>query len=237
MTDSPKTSQQNIIRALIGFVIYLLLNPIILFASAGTTKWNLAWVYSISTIALTVISRIFMIRKFPDLAQERASHRQVEGVKAWDRVLGAIVGLFGNLAILLVAGLDKRLGWSAAVALPISWGAVVIGVGVGFLLGSWAMLENRYFSAVVRIQEDRGHTVCTTGPYRLVRHPGYAGALLFYILTPFILGTLWALIPAALTVAALVIRTALEDKTLQEELEGYIGYTQETRYRLLPGIW
>lgn len=99
------------------------------------------------------------------------------------------------------------------------------------------MLENRYFSAVVRVQEDRGHTVCTTGPYRFVRHPGYAGALLFYLLTPVILGTLWAFLPAVLTSIALVIRTALEDITLQEELEGYNDYAKNTRYRLLPGVW
>ena len=237
MTDSSNTD--NIInpRVLIRFAIYLLLSPIILFISAGTVKWSLAWVYSVTTIVLTVISRIFMIRKYPDLAQERANYRNAEGVKSWDRVLGALVGLYGNIAIFIVAGLDKRFSWSPTIGLQISILAIVIGIGIGFFLGYWAMIENRYFSAVVRIQTDRGHTVCTTGPYHFIRHPGYAGALLVYLLTPLMLGSLWTLIPSVLTSALLLARTALEDKTLQQELEGYVDYAKETRYRLIPGVW
>jgi len=237
MTDSSNTD--NIInpRVLIRFAIYLLLSPIILFISAGTVKWSLAWVYSMTTIVLTVISRIFMIRKYPDLAQERANYRNAEGVKSWDRVLGALVGLYGNIAIFIVAGLDKRFSWSPTIGLQISILAIVIGIGIGFFLGYWAMIENRYFSAVVRIQTDRGHTVCTTGPYHFIRHPGYAGALLVYLLTPLMLGSLWTLIPSVLTSALLLARTALEDKTLQQELEGYVDYAKETRYRLIPGVW
>jgi protein-S-isoprenylcysteine O-methyltransferase Ste14 len=90
---------------------------------------------------------------------------------------------------------------------------------------------------VVRIQEDRDHTVCDTGPYRLIRHPGYAGGILFYLITPIVLNAMWAFIPMGISVAAIVIRTALEDKALQNELEGYQEYTWKTRYRLVPGIW
>ena len=237
MTDSSKTDRIITPRVLIVFAIYLLLSPIILFISAGTMKWSLAWVYSVTTLALTVISRVFMIRKYPDLAQERANYRNAEGVKSWDRILGALVGLYGNIAIFIVAGLDKRFSWSPTIAMHISIVAIVIGIGIGFLLGYWAMIENRYFSAVVRIQNDRGHTVCTTGPYHFIRHPGYAGALLVYLLTPLMLGSLWTLIPSVLTSALLVARTALEDKTLQQELEGYVDYAKETRYRLIPGVW
>jgi protein-S-isoprenylcysteine O-methyltransferase Ste14 len=108
---------------------------------------------------------------------------------------------------------------------------------LGYSLGTWATLVNRFFSAVVRIQRDRGHTVVSSGPYRLIRHPGYAGAVVTSLATPLLLGSLWALIPAVLAVCTLIIRTALEDRTLQEELEGYHDYTARVRYRLLPGVW
>jgi protein-S-isoprenylcysteine O-methyltransferase Ste14 len=104
-------------------------------------------------------------------------------------------------------------------------------------LMTWAMAVNNYFSLVVRIQKDRGHTVVTGGPYHYVRHPGYVGGILFQLGTPLLLGSMWALIPAGLTVLLLVVRTALEDRTLLKELEGYQEYAQQTHYRLLPGLW
>jgi len=237
MTQNSNTPTQKLpIKALIGFGIYLLFAPIILFVSAGTLQWPLAWVFSGMSIILTIISRIVMFRLNPDLAQERGNFRNVEGVKPWDRVLSAIVGLYGNLAILIVAGLDRRNLWSLDVAPAVSWIAIVIGL-LTFAFGTWALVENRFFSAVVRIQTDRGHTVCDTGPYRFVRHPGYLGGTIFYLAMPFILGTLWAMIPAGLTILVTIIRTALEDKTLQEELDGYKEFAQQTRYRLVPFIW
>ena len=105
------------------------------------------------------------------------------------------------------------------------------------MLLTWSMAANAFFSQTVRIQKDRGHTVATGGPYRYVRHPGYAASILFQIATPLILGSVWAFIPCGLTVLLSVVRTALEDRTLLEELPGYAEYAQQTRYRLLPGIW
>ena len=112
---------------------------------------------------------------------------------------------------------------------------IVFVLGMG--LFDWAMLSNRFFSGTVRIQEDRGHTVVADGPYRVVRHPGYVGMIVMFVLPPLVLGSLWALIPAGLAALATVIRTALEDKTLQVELPGYAEYAQRTRYRLLPRVW
>ena len=108
---------------------------------------------------------------------------------------------------------------------------------VGYAIGSWALMENRFFSGVVRIQVERGHQVVTTGPYRWVRHPGYAGALLTYWLTPVLLDSLWTFLPVAAMTVVLIIRTALEDRTLTSELLGYAEYAGRTRFRLLPGIW
>ena len=110
-------------------------------------------------------------------------------------------------------------------------------VALGYALWGWAMASNRYFSGLVRIQKERGHTVSTAGPYRLVRHPGYAGLILWTLATPLALGTLWAFVPAGLTVVAIVVRTALEDSTLRKELAGYDNYARQVRYRLLPGVW
>lgn len=101
----------------------------------------------------------------------------------------------------------------------------------------WAMAANRFFSATVRIQEEHGHSVISQGPYRFVRHPGYTGGIIYQIAVPLVLGSWWALIPSLLAVACFILRTALEDHTLQAELDGYQTYAQRVRYRLLPGVW
>jgi protein-S-isoprenylcysteine O-methyltransferase Ste14 len=108
---------------------------------------------------------------------------------------------------------------------------------LGGLFAQWAAMENAFFSAVVRIQEDRGQTVVTTGPYRYIRHPGYAGGLVFYLSVPIALGSLWALLPVLATLALTLLRTSLEDRTLLLKLKGYPEYASRTRWRLIPGIW
>jgi len=112
---------------------------------------------------------------------------------------------------------------------------IVLAVACAFSL--WAMWTNRFFSSVVRIQTDRGHHVVQGGPYRLIRHPGYVGAILSVLSTAVVLGSLWSLIPAGLTTVLVSVRTALEDATLQRELPGYAEYASKVRYRLLPGVW
>jgi protein-S-isoprenylcysteine O-methyltransferase Ste14 len=107
----------------------------------------------------------------------------------------------------------------------------------GNALGSYALFENRFFSGIVRIQTERGHQVISTGPYRWMRHPGYAGVLLLYLATPIFLDSRWAFLPALFLTVVLLIRTNLEDKALQNELEGYWAYANRVRYRLLPGVW
>jgi len=156
--------------------------------------------------------------------------------KAWDRVLAHLTGPLGSTAMLIVAGLNVRFGWPPQV--PFAWqaaGLVVFVLGMGLM--TWAMIVNNFFSLVVRIQKDRGHTVVSGGPYAYVRHPGYVGGILFQLATPVMLGTLWALIPAGLAACCILVRTALEDKTLQAELDGYKDYAARVRYRLLPGVW
>jgi len=108
---------------------------------------------------------------------------------------------------------------------------------LGYALFLWAMASNAFFAEGVRIQEERGHTVATGGPYRFVRHPGYVGSILATVATPCLLGSPWALIPAIVSGALYVVRTNLEDKTLRQELPGYEQYARQTRHRLLPGVW
>lgn len=202
----------------------------ITFLAAGTLRWPWAWLY-LAAGGVVLLANFALLP--PDLIQERATAR--ENVKTWDRWLGAAM-LVGTLALLVVAGLDKRFSWTAAYADAIHAAALAVWL-LGQGLFTWAMTSNHYFSTRVRIQKERGQQVATGGPYRYVRHPGYVGAILYTTTIPIILGSLWGLIPALLVAVLFVVRTRWEDQTLQSELEGYGDYAQRTRYRLLPGIW
>jgi protein-S-isoprenylcysteine O-methyltransferase Ste14 len=237
MSDKPsKVSPSVDARALIRFLVFMLLYPAVLFLAAGTVRWGWGWAYYaiISLSALT--GRALVLRRNPELLAERATYRTKEDAKQWDKTLMRVVALYGPLITWIVAGLDYRWGWSLEVQPALRWGALAV-VLVGAAFANWAMVANRFFSAVVRIQKDREHQVISDGPYRLVRHPGYAGGVYTWLTAPLMLGALWAYIPALLTMCAIILRTALEDRTLIEELPGYAEYTQRTRYRLFPGVW
>ena len=156
--------------------------------------------------------------------------------KTWDKVLAPLMALSVSYPPVIVAGLDHRLGWSPVFP-PwlIVFGFILISLGYAF--ATWAFMENRFFSSTVRIQTDRGHEVCDSGPYRVVRHPGYAGSTLPLLGIVLALSSVWALVPAAVALIIAVSRTALEDRALQEELPGYRDYAREVRYRLIPGIF
>jgi protein-S-isoprenylcysteine O-methyltransferase Ste14 len=223
-------------KQLLRFLIFALFTPATLFLAAGRWNWVMGWVYVGILAGTAVISRILMACTNPELITERAQSLEKEDVPGWDKAIVIFLAMFGPLAVWIVAGLDERFGWSPEMPLALQVAAVAV-VVLGYLLGAWAMVENKFFSAVIRIQKERGHTVVTGGPYRYVRHPGYVGGIASCFAVPVLLGSLWALIPAGLAVIAVVIRTALEDRTLREELPGYAEYTRRTRYRLLPGVW
>ena len=221
-----------VLRALFFFLAM----PFVPLLVAWRWDWWQGWASAGLAILASAVSRAVALRKNPDLAVERGRGTSGEGTKGWDRVLGPAVALYGSLALSVVAGLDKRFGWPPE--LPVWLNLLGAGlIALGYALGTWAMVVNRFFSSVVRIQKDRGHTVVTTGPYRFVRHPAYSGGALALPAGALLLGSLWALIPASLVAVALVARTALEDRTLSEELPGYADYARQTRYRLFPGIW
>ena len=223
------------LRVIIQLIIVVLVAPFIPLIISGKWSWWQAWAYALVSILGFVVSRIIVNRVHPDLIQERARFLNAKDTKSWDKLLAPLLGL-GTILILVVAGLDKYYDWTSASSLTINLIAL-FGIIFGYSFSSWALVENRFFSGTVRIQTERGHHVISTGPYRIVRHPGYAGGLFGYIFIPLLLNSVWAFIPAILLGIVMVIRTALEDRTLQAELPGYKEYTRKTRYRLLPWIW
>ena len=216
-------------REVLGIVIVVLS----LFLPAGRWDWVMGWALVGIYVAWTAATALLVIPRSPEMLIERATRRK--DMKSWDALILSVIGLT-TLAKHLTAGFDVRFGWTRGLppALPV---AALIVAALGYAVLTWAMAANAFFSLVVRIQEDRGQAVVSSGPYRFVRHPGYVGTLAFELATPIMLGSLWALIAGGLAALLTVVRTALEDRTLLQQLDGYEEYAQRVRYRLLPGIW
>lgn len=223
-------------RRWIGLIVVYLFIPLVLFVCAGDFGWWQAWVYSLIVIAAGVGGRILAEKRHPGLMAERQSIENIQEAKAWDQVLAPLMALSVGFPLVIVAGLDHRFGWSPVFPLWLNMLGIIL-IASGYAFAVWALVENRFFSGVVRIQTDRGHVVCDSGPYRIVRHPGYAGNILPLPGIVLALGSLWTLIPAAVALVIAVIRTVLEDRTLQQELAGYQDYARRVRYRLFPGIY
>lgn len=222
-----------------GLLRLVLIVPVMmgtLLLSAGRWDWWEAWAYTLTGLAVLLGSRAFLIMKHPDLALERAQAHAREDVKDWDRFLMPFTALIGPFVSWVVAGLDQRFGWSPDLPNWIQIVALIL-IQVGSLIGGWAMVVNRFFSSQVRIQTDRGQHVVQDGPYRFVRHPGYAGGLISWLAAPVFFSSVWLILPMILVMAANVVRTALEDHTLRDELPGYEDYAKQVKYRLIPGIW
>jgi protein-S-isoprenylcysteine O-methyltransferase Ste14 len=235
-TVSKEASQTVSPRQWLRLVLVYLLIPLILFFCAWDLGWWQAWVYSLLILAAGIGGRIWAEQRHPGLTAERQNIENIQNAKAWDKVLAPLMALSIGYPMVVVAGLDHRFNWSFEFPL---WLTVIgfILIAFGYAFAAWAVAENRFFSSVVRIQTERGHVVCDTGPYRFVRHPGYAGNVLALFGIVLALSSVWTLIPAAVASIIAVIRTVLEDQTLQEELPGYRDYAQRVRYRLIPGIY
>jgi len=223
-------------RHWVGTVTVYFSIPLALLASGGDFGWWQAWIYSLLIVVAGIGGRMWAERRHPGLLAERQDLEKMKDAKAWDKVLAPLMALSLGYPLVIVAGLDHRLGWSPVFP-PWLIAPGVILVLIGYAFATWALAENRFFSSVVRIQTERGHVVCSSGPYRVVRHPGYAGNILALPGIVLALGSVWTLVPAALAVIIAVLRTALEDRTLQEELPGYADYARHVRYRLIPGVY
>jgi protein-S-isoprenylcysteine O-methyltransferase Ste14 len=184
-------------------------------------------------LAWITATAIVILRTNPDLLAERLGPRK--GARSWDMAIMSTIGVT-TLVRLVVAGLDQRYGWTGGIPLTVQIAALAVSA-LGYALVVWATASNAFFSQILRIQSERGHSVATGGPYRYVRHPGYVGTILYELAVPVLLASWWALAIGVLNVALLILRTALEDRTLQAELSGYDEYARQVHYRLLPGIW
>ena len=234
--DNQKAVQTVSPRQWIGLVVVYLSIPVVLLVCGGDFGWWQAWVYSLLIVAAGIGGRIWAERRHPGLLAERQNIEKMQSAKAWDKVLAPLMALSLSFPLIIVAGLDHRFGWSPVFPL---W-LIVLGfilISLGYAFAAWALIENRFFSSVLRIQADRGHVVCESGPYRIVRHPGYAGNILALPGMVLAFSSTWTLIPAAVGLIITVIRTVQEDRALQDELPGYSDYAKRVRYRLIPGIY
>jgi protein-S-isoprenylcysteine O-methyltransferase Ste14 len=230
--DSPST-RRGITKRAVQVLVMALIIALALFLPAGTLAWTWGWVYLGLYLLGIAVSAYFMFRFNREAIARRA---EAQGMKDWDKIVGGLFTLTFFFGIPIVAGLDTRFGWTGEFEIGMHLTGAVF-FALGFALFIYAMVTNAYFATVVRIQEDQGHRVCKEGPYKIVRHPGYSGAIFQSLALPLLLGSYWALIPGLLSAALLIVRTALEDKTLHAELKGYHRYTKQVRFRLLPGIW
>jgi protein-S-isoprenylcysteine O-methyltransferase Ste14 len=204
-----------------------------LFWSAGRIDWWPAWAAIAVWLVFYTAMDITIFRLNPDLMAERLS--PPKGAKTWDRVILSILRLT-QLARYILAGLDLRYGWTSGFPLSAQIAALIV-CALSYALLTWAMASNAFFSQIVRIQSERGQAVVSGGPYRYVRHPAYIGMIIFELAMPTLLASWWAIIVSGLCAILLILRTALEDRTLHAELNGYVDYARQVRYRLLPGIW
>jgi len=209
--------------------------PILLFIPAGTLKWPEAWLFLIICLSWLGATLVWLMKNNPDLLKERLKMPIQKDQKSWDKVI-VLALLMLSMIWLPLPGLDAvRYQWSH---LPLVLKALgFIGLMPSFLIFFLTMKENPHLSTVVRIQQDRGHKVITTGPYKYVRHPMYSGMIILYLSFPLSLGSFYALILSLAFIFLIILRTYLEDKTLQKELSGYHEYAKRVRYRLVPGVW
>jgi protein-S-isoprenylcysteine O-methyltransferase Ste14 len=233
LLESNKGREPNKLKILLRLLTFVIILMAILFIAAGRWDWVMGWLYMAMYASMTVIA-LLVIPIDPDLVEERTHMK--EDVKDWDKYISSFGSLLYPLTILIVAGLDARNGWSPHIQ-PTFQIAFLLIAALGNLTSIWATSVNKFYSRFVRIQKERGHFAISDGPYRYIRHPGYLGQIIFSLASAIALGSFWALIPGVLFDALLVVRTALEDRVLQDELKGYKEYTQKVHYRLMPYIW
>ncbi len=206
---------------------------VLIFWPAGRLDWGMGWALVALWTAWVAAMAWIVIRRSPGMLMERLGPKK--GSQKWDSVIQPGLSLL-QAGRCILGGFDQHYGWSSGIALSTQVSFLIVG-WLGAALFIWAVSANQFFSQVVRIQDERGHRVAQGGPYRLVRHPGYAGSILMEIGSAFTLGSWWALVPSGLFTVLMVVRTLLEERTLRAGLPGYTEYTQKVKYRLLPGIW
>lgn len=235
-SHNPKNNNQlkkSGVIYIIRFHAQLLIMAAVYFIAAGKLNIGRAWLYFGIAAVVYFASSLIFVKYNAELLNERAKER--ENTKSWDKVLLSLYLLIGFLGTHIVAGLDSRYGWSGLKLPYLIPGAIIYIIAAGIQIKS--MLVNRHFEATARVQQDRKQTVIKDGPYKTVRHPGYASVLLSFLAIPLMIGSVYAFSCTAAVFLIMFVRTALEDKMLQEELSGYSEYTKEVKFRLIPGVW
>jgi len=230
MTDINQQGTPSRTKNILVSIVFVAVMGMFIFLPAGTFDWPAAW--ALMGIYVLVFTAAILLLSNGLHAERSKRHADA---KTWDRNLVGILFIMGFI-VLATAGFDHRFGWTGELPVMVpALGFVLVVLGNALVIRS--SMVNEFFSATVRIQEDRGHTVVSEGPYRFVRHPGYVGMITYVICQPLLLGSLVALVPAILTAGFFVLRTSLEDRTLQEELPGYREYARNVQYRLVPFVW
>lgn len=232
MESNKKTS---VVRIAIMLLLVLVIFPLLPMIISGRWDWWQAWVMFALFVLSFIVSRAIAARKTPDILKERADYATQSNTQAWDKWLSPIMA-FGSVFILLIAGLDELFNWSPDLPLGLELVGLAL-VVAGYIFGSYAFIENAFFSGTVRLQPERGQTVVSSGPYAWVRHPGYLGSLIASLGMPLLLDSLWAFVPMIIFGFFFILRTYLEDSFLKENLTGYSEYVDKVHYRLFPGIW
>lgn len=202
-----------------------------LFAAAGSLRWPMAWLFLLTFLAFSAFALVVLD---PALVRERG--RLLADADRTDAALSSAFALLLYPGIMVVCGLDRRFGWSPsppALLAPAALGVFVL----GYSFSLRAMRANPFFATAVRIQKERGHVVVDRGPYRCVRHPGYAGVIAAHLALPFALGSLWGLVPAVAGSLLLAARAVHEERVLERDLAGYPKYMRDVPWRLVPGVW
>jgi protein-S-isoprenylcysteine O-methyltransferase Ste14 len=231
---SANDRRRMVILTAVQFAAQMASFSLVTFLPAGRWDWPAGWLALVVYLGGSSAVNVWLAVRRPALAKERAYVPKSAGRRDYFLIQSA--NLLMIAVTLPLAGLDKRFGWSPALP-PALAAAALLGIAAGFAVIAWAMSANDYFSALIRIQAERGHTVAEGGPYRFLRHPGYAAMIAQFLLIPVALGSLWALIPATAASGLYVVRTAVEDRTLHHGLPGYAEYARRVRYRLIPGVW
>lgn len=222
------------IKSFLAPIRWIVITALVFFLSSGEINNLRVWIYFVVYAAGGIIIGIILKRKSPKLLNDRG--KMQEGTKQFDKYIILTYFLFAIIITPLFAGIDKRFNLTTPLPFFYLYAGIVLYI-ISTIFSTWPMLHNPFFEGTVRIQKEKNHKVINTGPYRIVRHPGYLGMLLGSISLPLAFGSVLAFIPLIIMIALVLIRTYFEDSTLQKELTGYSEYCKEVRYRLIPFIW
>ncbi|NLA16365.1 MAG: isoprenylcysteine carboxylmethyltransferase family protein [Bacteroidales bacterium] len=223
-----------VIRTFLAPIRWINITSLVFFLASGAINNVRAWMYVAVYVVGGLIVGVILIKRTPKLLHDRV--KMQEGTKQFDKYIILTYFLFAIIITPLIAGIDQRCNLSATMPFYYLYVGIILYI-ISAIFSTWPMLHNPFFEGAVRIQKDKNHTLINTGPYRIVRHPGYLGMFLGSVSLPLALGSVLALIPLFVLIVLIIVRTYYEDTTLQKELAVYSEYCKDVRYRLIPFIW